>query len=422
MRRYQSVVQNISKTVGASSMQLVITLITTPIMTRLYTPEAYAVFGMITTATALLVGVGLLSLTNAYTAEKDAARRGEMLHAMLLLLVMTALGATLIAAMLYALGWLHLPALALACLPLLVLSYGLRNIIVNIGIQRGMFSRLSLTQITEPLIGRGGSVALGALLGGHPLLVLFANMAGHFSTILLLLKRLPREVYGHWRGFFAARHQLSATLRRLGDFVVFGTASAQAQQAISFGIQAGIAGFFSGHLAGQYIFATSILTLPISVIALATAPVVYHHFMQTEPTRLKTHFLVATFLYLLAALIIFIPLKLYGAPLFALIFGAVWEQAGQIAGTLSLAYAGMFVATGVQSVFMVTRRLRLQWYSEILTAIPAIVAGVYCFKTMDFSRAVFYLSCIWLIRTLCILIAAFYASASRTHATEPPAS
>ena len=277
---------NISKTVSASGVQFLLTLCTTPIMTRLYEPAAYATFGIINTLATVIVGVGLVSLPNAYCAEKDSETRRAMIHTMLLLLTGLALLAGVIAlGMGLADSWsatIHVSRAALLLLPLLVITYGLRQILVNIAIQRANFTQLSIAQIVEPVCSRGGSIALGAAHGGHPAFILGAVLLGHLSAIGLLLKGLPRNLHRRWREVWSFRNEASATLRRFADFVFYNTAAQQAQPVIMLALQMGVAAFFSSELAGEYIFAVSILTLPVSLIALATAPVVYHHFIVTE--------------------------------------------------------------------------------------------------------------------------------------------
>jgi O-antigen/teichoic acid export membrane protein len=428
VNRLSQKVGNLCKTVGASGAQLVITLVATPIMTRLYMPEAYATFGIVNTAATVMVGIGLLTLPNAYTAEKDNAVRDEMLHAMLLLLVGTVACAAL-AGFAVALTdrfytGIDVPLMALLCLPVLVMTYGVRQIITNMGIQQGIFGRLSLGQVAEPVCSRGGSIVLGAALGGNPLFILWAVMAGHVLAAWIVMRRIPRATYAHWKSFMGYRVELRSALRRVGDFVIYGTAAQQTQQLVMLGLQVGIAGFFSGHLAGQYILAISILTMPVSMVALATAPVVYHHFIETkkhQPQRLLRDVLSASAMYLGAGLILLLPIAFFGEPLFRFVFGDIWGHAGSIASMLSVAYIGTFVLTGVQSVFMVTRRLRLQFYVEILTALPALLAAVICFKMMDFDTAVFYLSAIWLVRALVLFAACLVAATHHTPVDEETA-
>ena len=68
---------DIVKSVSSSGVQLIITMVSTPLMTRLYEPAAYTSFGVINMLATTIVGVGLLSLPNVYPIEKDPQRRIE---------------------------------------------------------------------------------------------------------------------------------------------------------------------------------------------------------------------------------------------------------------------------------------------------------------------------------------------------------
>ncbi len=405
---------NITKTVSASGIQFLIMLCTTPIMTRLYQPAAYAAFGIVNTMAVTIVGIGLLSLPNAYVAEKLAAVRYEIIASMLVLLGGLVLLAAVIASVLGVIG-LHrngidIPKLSLILLPILVLTYGARQIIVNMAIQRASFSRLSLSQVIEPVCARGGSITLGWLFWGNPAFILASVVLGQVSTMLVLFTLSPKTLRGHWRKVASHLPNLLSSLKRYGDFVFFGTMSQQALNVLMLGLQVSIASYFTSDLAGQYILATSILTLPVTLISLATAPVVYHHFIETEtntPARLPRHFLLAGGLYLLVGLILMLPIFFFGAEIFKIAFGPIWLHAGRIASVLSVAYISTFAVTGVQSIFMVTRRLKLQFLLEISTCLVTLLACVLCFKTMDFDQAIFYLSLLWILRNIMLLLAAF---------------
>ena len=417
MKPFSRVAANITKTIGASSIQFLITLVSTPIMTRLYEPSAYATFGIINTMSTVVVGIGLLSLPNAYCAERDPDTRSAMIKAMLLLLA-----ALFLLTLLMTLGVAttdlrnrmgHVPGWTLVMLPVLVVTGGVRQIAVNMAIQRANFTRLSLSQVVEPAISRGSSIALGAAFGGHPGWILASVAAGHLTAVRLLCREASLHLREQGWALIAHIPRLWTTLRKFADFVFFNTASQQAQQVVMLGMQMGIAAFFSAHLAGQYILATSILTLPVSLIALSTAPVVYHHFIDTmhhRPTHLARYFVYAMGMYLLAGTCILAPVFFFGEWLFRVAFGEVWVHAGKIAGVLSIAYVGSFAVTGVQSILMVTRRLKLQFALEMSTCFIALLGALLCFKTMDFDRAIFYLSLIWLFRNILLLCTALIAA------------
>ena len=148
------------------------------------------------------------------------------------------------------------------------------------------------------------------------------------------------------------------------DFVIYNTCSQQAFPLVMLAVQMAIAVCFSSHVAGQYILATSMLTLPATLVALTTAPVVYRHFIDIEhtaPILLVRYIVQSIALYLLAGVLILSPILFFGKVLFTIVFGAVWAESGVIAQGLSVAYIGSFAVVGVQSIFSVTRRLKTQF-------------------------------------------------------------
>jgi O-antigen/teichoic acid export membrane protein len=409
--------RDLSKTVGASGVQLFITLITTPIMTRLYTPHDYAVFGILMTIATVITGVGMLSLPNAYPLEKVPQWQRRQLPAMLQLLALSALCATLIAALLLrfamfeGVGWR-----TLAFVPILVITLGLRQLVIAVATARTQFGTIATTQITEPICSRGGAIALGASIGAHPAFILLAVAGGHLTSTAFLLKRL---LHGHAimlraRLAHALRAPLFPVLRHYRDFVWFQTAAAQTPAAMLLGMQLLMAVFLPQAAIGNYILATSILMLPIGVIAMTASSVIYRHFIELahhQPAQLRASVLRWTRRYALLSLAVFAPLMLAGPWLFEIAFGAPWRLAGEMASVLSPALALLFVLTGIQPIFRVQRRLKLQLALELATGLLVIASlTLSLWLGGDLMQTMQVLMTSWSLRCLVILIGAAYVS------------
>lgn len=412
MRPISKIFSDLSKSVSASGAHFIITLVTTPIMTRLYAPEAYAAFGTLNMIATTFIAVGLLSLPAAYPLEKDPERRSELLKTMfymLGILVAISISATLL---ILATDLFHAATLALAFVPILVLTCGARQIIVSMANERANFSAIATAQTVEPICSRGGSVALGAAVGGNPALILLAVAAGQITTICIIGRMALRDLWRSIPSLLRRRVHLLAVLRRYSDFAVYHTLSQQAVMLMLLGIQLSLVAFFAHDLVGYYILATSMLMLPANLIAQITASVVYRHLIETErtaPTQLVRHFTRAVGYYILAALVIFLPIMLYGELLFSVAFGKVWTQAGHVAGILSPAYMSIFVLGGVQSILRVTRRLKLQFRLEIASCAFIFVGGLVCFSTMEFNAAMYCFSAMLFLRSAILLLACFRA-------------
>ena len=412
---------DIVKSVSSSGAQVLITLVTTPLMTRLYDPAAYSAFGVIHALATTVVGVGLLSLPNAYPVEKESIHRTEMIQLMLLLLGGLVVVSAISAILLSMAGALEFSALIWALFPVLVLSFGIRQILVSVGIEKAHFSGLSVGQLVEPVVSRGGSIGLGAVLGGHPVFILASVALGHIATSVIVAKMVVKRNLREVRSLFGSDVKPWHVMKRYADFIIYNTPSQQAQPLAVVGTQMLIIAFFSHDIAGQYILATSILILPSSVVALATAPVIYRDFIErdrTSPETLARYLQRATLLYLFVGAIMLSPIFFFGEEIFKFVFGEVWGPAGKAAATLSIAYVGSFALMGVQSIFRVTKRMRTQFYLEVFTCAAAFAAVAFVVEHVDFETAILYLAVIWGIRNVILLCAGIVVT--NKHANPTP--
>lgn len=418
MQPMSKIFSDVSKSVGSSGLQFLITLVTTPLMTRLYAPESYAAFGILFTMATLTVGIGLCSLPNAYPMEKDEPARAALMRAMLLLLGLLVVLAALAALVMGLEQRQNLNPSALVFLPVLVLTFGIRQLLVTEATAHAKFGALALGQGVEPIVARGGSLALGATLGGLPAYMLLSVAAGHVITAVIIGKR----TFGAgWRKLIAPTVNLREVFRRHREFILFHTLAQQAQPLATLGTQMAIAALFSAHMAGQYMLALSILTMPISLVALTTSQVFYRHIIDVAhhmPAALLRHQSRAMLMYLAGAIILYLPVLFFGETLFAFIFGAAWRKAGHIACVLSIPCMLVFVLTGVQSVFRVAHRLKLQFWMESSLSLLTLAGAIICFKTLPFDTAIVWLAGIWCVRYGIMLAACLAAARRHSHPAE----
>lgn len=411
MREFSKIFSDVTKTIGSSGFQFLITMFTTPVMTRLYDPAAYATFGIINTAATALIGIGFLSLPNAYPLENKSSARHELIQLMLLMLLGLVALAGIISAGIGAADAIyageHFSDRVLILFPFVVLTLGLRQIMTSVATERANFSSLAIGQMVEPICSRGGSIVLGALLGGRPGYILMSVIVGNIAATVTVFKMVANGTFHKWRALFTKMEPMEVLLR-YSDFVIYNTASQQAQSLALLGLQMGIAAYFSSHDAGHYILAVSVITLPATLIALATAPVVYRHFIEVErndDSRLLRHLMVTMGFYLLGGFVILAPVYFFGEEIFKFVFGDIWGHAGVVASYLSIAYVTSFPVIGIQSIFRVTGHLKVQFLLEVGTCTFVLLVALICFKTMVFDLAIIYLSAAWFLRNAIMLLA-----------------
>ncbi|MBN8544215.1 MAG: hypothetical protein J0M34_08130 [Alphaproteobacteria bacterium] len=404
---------DIAKSVGSSGVQLVIMMVTTPLMTRLYEPADYTSFGIINLMATVIIGIGMMSMANVYPLEKNPQYRTELLQTMFLVVtllgILSAIGAFVMAIT----GALELQPLTLALLPVLVFCFGIRQTLVSIATQHAHFSSLAVGQIAEPITARSGSIALGALFGSNPVFILASVAAGHLATAATVIRMAVDRSWRDWRNLLNNRPHPLTVIKRYRDFALYNTPSHQALPLVMLAIQIFIASFFAHDMAGHYILAVSILTLPASVIGLASAPVVYRKFIEiehTNPAGLARYLWRAMGLYLLAGSLVLSPIFFFGEPIFRFVFGNIWGHAGEIASILSVPFVGSFTLMGLLSIFSVTRRVKTHFTLEVCTCAFMLIVIYLNFKGMDFDTAIFYLAIIWTIRNIVLLCGCAWAA------------
>lgn len=412
MRNLSKFFKDITKSVGSSGIQFAITLFSTPIMTRLYSPSDYATFGIITSAATSIIGIGLLSLPNAYILEKQPSARQELLHTMLYLMVILILFSTVLAvgfaaADIFHVG-MHISGIVLILFPLLVFAYGIRQILTNIAVHRVQFNSTALGRVIDPICSRGGAIGFAALFGAHPAFVVISAIGGHLVAAIIIVRIFTRRTLREWKGQLKLSHTPLSTLRRYSDFAIYSTLSIQAQSLALLGIQIGIAAFFSSAAAGYYIFATSILSLPLTLIALTTSTVVYRQMIEiadTAPEKLLSYLMKAASMYAAIGIGILLPILFFGEEIFRFAFGVNWAEAGRVASILSIAYMALFVTIGVQSIFRITKRLKLQFWLEIFTNLVNIFVAIVCIYNMSFMTAIYAIAATMFLRN-CVIVSA----------------
>jgi O-antigen/teichoic acid export membrane protein len=120
-----------------------------------------------------------------------------------------------------------------------------------------------------------------------------------------------------------------------------------------------VAHCFSVREAGLFSLALSMASLPVQLVALATAPVIYHRFIETarvNPPALFRTVARALLGYVLLGLPVYGVLFWLGPDLFSFALGETWRESGRLASVLSAPMLLAFTLTPLSSLFRVARR------------------------------------------------------------------
>ncbi len=370
-------VRDVALLAGGTALGQGVVVLTSPILTRLYTPEDFGILAVYTSILGIVTVVASLRYELAIPLPED----DETAATLLTLSLAIVLGMSLLTGVgVWLLGdwiamWSNAPALRsyIWLLPLGLLGAGVYQALNYWTTRAKRFSLLGYTQALQAL-GQVGVQTFSGVpgLGAFGLLVGF--VAGRFLGVGFLLRqvRLPR---GATRP--VAWVQVA---RRYKNFPLY-TAWASLVNVV--GTQAPpilFARYFSVDTAGFFSLTMRILSLPASLVGQAVGqvfyPIVAERANDPEVSRVLVE-RTATVL-LVVSFPVFALVGLLGPELFALVFGEAWAVAGRYAQFLAPWLLLSFVSSPL-SMFVLAKEKQRQafWVTlyETLLRLLAVWAG-----------------------------------------------
>lgn len=366
----------------------VIPLLLGPVLTRLYTPDAFGVFTTFSTVTATVAVVACARYEFALPLARDEGEARALFTLCLGIGAAVALLAVPLAAVLHATGHLPLPQL----LPLAVAAAGLLQLLVMWATRAQVFRALAISRVLQ----YGGAAVLQVLLGW----VLWRRaqppagadaawglvVAQVCAVVLALLPLLPSVPAIQWRSAGRGKQPAAASsdagdatsvadaacanaaslrqvARRYRDFPLLNTPHAflgALQDAAAVAILVA----YSGHAAaGFWGLALRYLKAPATLVGSAVSQALYPRLAQATPDVARQTVRQVMAVLGALALGLMAVLMVAGPWLFQQVFGPSWREAGYLARALAPYIAAHFVAAPLAVVTMAwqAQRWALRW-------------------------------------------------------------
>lgn len=323
--------RSVSILAGGTAAGQAITVLASPVLTRLYSPED---FGLLAVYASLLMTLGVIASLRYQLAIPLPEDDQEAAHVLVLsLLVVLGMSTLSMIAVFFFRGQiahlLNTPSLSsyLWLLPPGLFLLGVYQIFNHWAIRVNAFAAIARTRLTQAL-SRVGFQCGGYLLG--PIALLLGAIAGQATGSIGLGALAIRD---RWPLFKSV--QLNEVIRIAGRYRHFPIFSAWGELFNTIGAQLPsilFAALFSPRAAGLYIIAHRILIMPLTLISRAVSDVFFAR--ATEARRNSNISKLVQNIYNNLAHIIMAPaviLIIAGPELFSLIFGSDWKEAGKFA-------------------------------------------------------------------------------------------
>jgi len=338
--RQRGFFQNVVVVMTSTGLAQLLTVCFSPILSRLYGPDDFGVYGTFLSVAGILSAAVTLQYSEALMLPGRHQEAAGLFWAAIL--------ATLAITLAFGLPWLlfpdwwralfHIPQPGgwLWLVPLAALVTGINETLTAWCARRKAFKRASTVQVGRSLTANSGQTAAGAAGAGAGGLIV-GGLFGDVLASLGLFFWVVREDGAALRAG-ANRRQIMAAAREHKAFALFSTPQNLMNAASQGAPVILLMHYFGAAIGGTYAFAIRVLQLPMSLILTSLRQVLFQKLSEVHNERgdLRGLFTKTTAT-LLGISLLPAALGFVFAPyLFGLVFGSKWVLAGEYARWLLL--------------------------------------------------------------------------------------
>lgn len=351
-------VSDVMKLISGTTLAQIISIVVMPILTRLYSPEAFGVLAIYSAIVSVVGEVSCFGYDRAVMLPEDD-RDAERI--VVISIILSAAISVLCVPLFMVFGrqlsfligtqgetnylWLVPPA---------VLITGIFIVLNQWNSRKKLYGRLSIVRVINSIISSAGQIAAGFAGFTASIFMIVASIIGTVSsTIYLIVRSLGR---GEGRGLLQGLYwiDVKVLIYRYKKFPLFDTWSTIINS-ISWQLPViMLAGFFSPVEAGYYALGNRVLRMPMNLIGSSMAQVFYQRAAQAKLDGSLTHLVKGVFKRLVSfGLFPTLLLAFIGGDLFVTFFGNNWIEAGIYTQILSVWTFFWFISSPLSSLFYV---------------------------------------------------------------------
>ncbi len=388
---------------GAAAAQA-LTFLASPLLTRLYGPEAFGVLALFLAFVTFAAAASSLHYEMAIALPKsDEGGAAVTLLAVSLAFVSGSLSVFVFAPTFLDLaGKLGYEALARFwwMLPVTIFGSGLQQALTLWYLRRHRFSQVAQNGILQSLSQNGFQIVFGVAQMQSIGLLLGLTLSRFVAGITLITRKLREDRIL----LLPALRQIRPIALEFKAFPSIGLFGAILHIACFQLPSLILADLYGAKIAGWYIVQDRVLTVPLAVLAQGVASVFYvdaARWAHEDPAALKRSYFQILRNLSLVGLGPMLVLIAFGPWLFKTIFGDQWETAGQYARILAIPTFLRFVAGPLFRCLTILKRQAWIFICDGLGLLCLLTASSYLASTKEGS--------VWVITAIAIAISLTYA-------------
>lgn len=381
--------RNVTIFAGGAALGQAVTVLVSPILTRIYTPGDFGVFGVYASILGIVTVIASLRYEYALPLpEEDITAANLMVLCFLLLLVIS----FSVSGLIYCLRdkiliWANVPALRhyLWLIPLGIMGGGVYQILNYWAIRNRDFMRIARTKLSRGVGRAAVQVVIGFIHAGPLGLVLgqFAGETAGSASLGMAAWKNERDIFKkvNLRGMYQAglRYKRFPLFSSWADFL----------EALGLHIpQLFFAGFYGVTVAGWFALGQRVIAAPLNIVVDSVAQVYFGEaarLSRDDPKSVKRLFLKLTSRLALIGGVPVVIICALATWLFVLVFGSNWEMAGRYVQIMGPMFAIRFIIVPLSHTLNILERQDLYsvWES---TRLVLVIGSLLLIKAFRFSH------------------------------------
>lgn len=353
-------IQNIALVAGGNTLAKLITILSSPIVTRIYYPEEYGIFVLFTS----VIGITGTLATLRYAVAIPVAKKESVANNILKLCFLVAFSLSLLwwvviyfwgefLAIQFSITQLK-PYLWL--IPITFLGKGFYEALNHWAIRHNYFRIITRTKISQSFSTTTFKIGLGTL-GIRPLGLLVGVVAEEVAGIGSLLQKLIKENRSFFQSF--SWKEVLFVAKRYKKFPLFLSWS---HVVITLGTQLPIlfiTSFYGTEIVGVFGLAQSIINIPVNLLSQSISQVYFSEiakYGKDNPIKIYNLSLSIVKKMFFVALFPVVIIIFFGPWMFGFVFGQEWYDAGIYARILSLTIFARFILSPIINILNVLEK------------------------------------------------------------------
>ncbi|MEL3901259.1 MAG: oligosaccharide flippase family protein [Treponema phagedenis] len=401
----QGFLKNVTTLAAGTGIAQVITILVSPVLSRLFTPEDFALFAAFTSIASLfsIVATGKYELAIILPDEdRDAA---QLLFAIILLVGIVSIFSPLVL--------IVLSKFSSACN--LILSNNLLVYFIvfvfcsaNLEALRYYFVRIKQFKAIScrTILGSIITVFLNVIGGWFfniPAMFVISTTIAQVLCVVLFAYFIKKTIKFSWFNIKTIKMFLFK-YRKFPFFTMPGQLLNSFTGSLPILV---LPALYSQNEIGQFAFVQKIVGIPMTIIGGSVAQVFFQKFSSVKLSEQKNVF-VKTFFYLFIFITVCaIPCVIVAVPIFNVIFGAKWLFAAKLAQILAPMYIAQFAVSNISgAVYIINGQLKIELGLQILRLVLVAAAFFISFMlNVSFVQSIIFFSIamiVWYLSTLIV--------------------